>query len=470
MSRSGFICGNFSLGQGAPAFGMATLPASRLEATNGIPASAGSLIHAAPEIPITLYFITSPFTSLFTFHFELFTFHFSLFTFAPLCTASCITMAAMMFGRSITLFHLFGFRVRADASWLIVAALVTWSLATGGFPALAPDLDPVRYWIMGIAGTIILFLSIIAHEFSHALVARQFGIPMKGITLFLFGGVAEMDDEPPSAKAELLMAIAGPAASVVISIGFFIVAMVGELMKLPREVLAVLWYLGIVNAMLVVFNMIPAFPLDGGRVARSLLWMWKGELRWATRVASQLGSFFGILLIVLGITSVFMNNLIGGIWWFLIGMFLRNAASMSYKNVIVRETLQGEPVTRVMRSDPITVSRVIPVSELVENFIYRHHHKMFPVVDEQRLIGCVTTNDVKELDRAEWERQTVGSIAKSCDETNTIPPDTDALEALTRMSKSGVSRLMVVEEGRLLGILTLKDLMNLLQRKLELEG
>ncbi len=375
-----------------------------------------------------------------------------------------------MFGRSVTLFHLFGFRVKADASWLIIAALVTWSLATGGFPVLAPDLEPMNYWIMGVAGTVMLFLSIIAHEFSHALVARQFGIPMKGITLFLFGGVAEMDDEPPSAKAELLMALAGPAASVVISIIFLILAMLGELFALPRQILGVLWYLGLVNAMLVVFNMIPAFPLDGGRVARSLLWMWKGQLRWATRVASYLGSFFGILLIVLGIVSVFMNNVIGGIWWFLIGMFLRNAASMSYKNVIVRETLQGEPVTRIMRTEAITVSRAIPVSDLVENYVYRYHHKMFPVTDDDRLIGCVTTRAVKELERSEWNRQTVGSITRPCDETNTIAPDSDALEALTRMSKSGESRLMVVSNGHLLGILTLKDLMNLLQRKIELEG
>lgn len=375
-----------------------------------------------------------------------------------------------MFGRSITLFRLFGFRVRADASWLIVAALVTWSLAVGVFPNFAPNLAPTRYWLMGIAGTIILFLSIVTHEFAHALVARQFGIPMKGITLFIFGGVAEMDDEPPSPKAELFMAIAGPIASVVIAIGFLILAFIGEILRFPREILAVFWYLGMINVMLVIFNMIPAFPLDGGRVVRSLLWMWKGELRPATRIASKLGSFFGLLLIVLGIASVFMNNLIGGIWWFLIGMFLRNAASMSYKNVIVREMLHGEPVTRVMKTEPVTVSRVIPVSELVESYVYRYHHKMFPVVDDGRLIGCVTTKGIKELDRSEWSRQTVGSIAQPCDESNTVPPDMDALDALTLMGRSGVSRVMVVENGQLLGILTLKDLMNLLQRKLELEG
>lgn len=375
----------------------------------------------------------------------------------------------MMFGRSITLFHLFGFRVRADASWLIVAALVTWSQAVAIFPSFAPGLDSARYWIMGIAGTIILFLSIILHEFSHAIVARRYGIPMKGITLFIFGGVAEMEEEPSSARAELLMAIAGPLMSVVLAIVFFIMSFAASLAGLPRELVAVVGYMGLVNVLLVIFNMLPAFPLDGGRVARALLWMWHGNLRRATRIAAFLGSAFGILLIVLGIASVFMNNLVGGIWWFLIGMFLRNAASMSYKNVVVRETLQGEPVTRVMREDPITVSRSIAVAELVEDHVYRHHHKMFPVVDGDRLIGCVTTRDIKALDRAEWHRQTVGTITRPVDETNSITPDTDALVALTSMSRSGTSRMMVVDQGRLVGIVTLKDLAKLLHRKMELE-
>jgi Zn-dependent protease/predicted transcriptional regulator len=373
-----------------------------------------------------------------------------------------------MFGKAITLFHLFGFRVRVDASWLIIAALVTWSLAEGFFPQIAPELGATRYWIMAVAGTIILFLSIIAHEFAHALVARRFGIPMRGITLFLFGGVAEMDDEPPSAKAELSMAIAGPIMSVLISVLFFVLAAVGSMVALAEEVVAVFLYLGIINMMLVVFNMLPAFPLDGGRVTRSLLWMWKGNLRSATRIASHLGSFFGIALIVLGIVTVFRSP-IAGIWWFLIGMFLRNAATMSYRNVLVRETLQGEPVTRVMRPDPVTVPRGLPVSELVENYIYRFHYKMFPVVDDDRLVGCVTTRDVKELGREEWDRQTVGAIAQQCGETNTVSPDTDSMDALTMMGKNNISRLMVVDDGRLVGIVTSKDLMKFLQRKLELE-
>jgi Zn-dependent protease/predicted transcriptional regulator len=373
-----------------------------------------------------------------------------------------------MFGKAVTLFHLFGFRVRVDASWLIIAALVTWSLAEGFFPQIAPELGAGRYWIMAVAGTIILFLSIIAHEFAHALVARRFGIPMRGITLFIFGGVAEMDDEPPSAKAELSMAIAGPIMSVLISALFFVLAMMGGIAGVGEEVVAVFWYLAIINLMLVIFNMLPAFPLDGGRVTRSLLWMWKGNLRSATRIASYMGSFFGIALIVLGIVTVFRSP-IAGIWWFLIGMFLRNAATMSYRNVLVRETLQGEPVTRVMRPDPVTVSRSLPVSELVENYIYKFHYKMFPVVEDDRLIGCVTTREVKELGREEWDRQTVGAIAQQCGESNTVSPTTDAMDALTMMGRNNISRLMVVDDGRLVGIVTSKDLMKFLQRKLELE-
>jgi Zn-dependent protease/CBS domain-containing protein len=373
-----------------------------------------------------------------------------------------------MFGKAVTLFHLFGFRVRVDASWLIIAALVTWSLAVGVFPHRAPDLGAARYWIMGVAGTIVLFLSIIAHEFAHALVARRFGIPMRGITLFLFGGVAEMDDEPPSAKAELSMAIAGPIMSVIISIVFFLLWGMSEVAGVRQEIVEVFWYLGFINVLLVVFNMLPAFPLDGGRVTRSLIWMWKGNLRSATRIASYMGSFFGIALIVLGVLTVFANP-IAGIWWVLIGMFLRNAATMSYRNVLVRETLQGEPVSRVMRPDPVTVSRSLPVSELVENYIYKFHYKMFPVVEEDRLIGCVTTRDVKELGREEWDRQTVGAIAQQCGESNTVSPATDSMDALTLMGRNNISRLMVVDDGRLVGIVTSKDLMKFLQRKLELE-
>ncbi|HEU4522167.1 MAG TPA: site-2 protease family protein [Thermoanaerobaculia bacterium] len=374
-----------------------------------------------------------------------------------------------MFGRRITLFRLAGFAVRADASWAIIVILVTWSLATGVFPQLHEGLSRGTYWTMAIAGAIVLFLSIILHELSHSLVARRFGIPMRGITLFVFGGVAEMDDEPPSAKSELLMALAGPAASIVIAVFFFIFAAVGMALGWRTEVIAVAQYVGATNVLLALFNMLPAFPLDGGRVLRALLWMRKGEVRAATRTASQTGSIFGFMLIIGGFYMLFTGNPIAGLWWFLIGMFVRNAAAGAYQQVVVRELLQGEPVRRFMKTDPVTVPRSISVTDLVNDYIYKHHYKMFPVVDEERLVGCVTTNEVKALARDEWDRQTVGSIAQKCDLANTISADTDAMQALARMGKSKVSRLLVVDGERLAGVITLKDLLHFLTAKIELE-
>jgi Zn-dependent protease/CBS domain-containing protein len=374
-----------------------------------------------------------------------------------------------MFGRSITLFRLFGFAVRIDASWLLIAALISWSLAVWVFPQMYPDLGGTAYWLMGLAGVVALFFSVVLHEFSHSVVARWYGIPMKGITLFIFGGVAEMHDEPPSPKVEFLMAIAGPIASVFIAIGFGIGFVVGSALQWPVEVTGVLGYFTIVNIMLAIFNMIPAFPLDGGRVLRAGLWYWKGSLRKATKIAARAGSMFGLLLVVLGVVALIMNQFVGGLWWILIGLFINSLAGRSYQQVLIRQALSGEPVSRFMRTDPVTVPRSISVRDLVDEYIYRYHYKLFPVVEGERLLGCVTTRQIREMPREEWDRQTVGAVAASCSSANSIPPDLDAMRALGKMHETGATRLMVVEGDRLLGLLTLKDLLRFLSVKIELE-
>jgi CBS domain-containing protein len=192
-------------------------------------------------------------------------------------------------------------------------------------------------------------------------------------------------------------------------------------------------------------------------------------VRAATRTASQTGSIFGFLLIIGGFYMLFTGNPIAGLWWFLIGMFVRNAAAGAYQQVVVRQILQGEPVRRFMKTDPITVPRSISVLDLVNEYIYKHHFKMYPVVDGERLVGCITTNEVKNLPKDEWERQTVGAIAQKCDTANTIAPDTDAMQALARMGRTKVSRLLVVEGEKLAGVITLKDLLHFLTAKIELE-
>lgn len=375
-----------------------------------------------------------------------------------------------MFGKRVTLFRLFGFSVRADASWFVIVALITWTLSAGIFRYRYPGLSSADYWMMGIAGALTLFASVVVHELFHSLVARHYGLPMKGITLFIFGGVAEMDDEPPNAKAEFMMAIAGPAASILIGLLFFVFYQATKL-SWPPQVLGVLGYLYWINWILAAFNMIPAFPLDGGRVLRSALWQWKKDLPQATRIASGIGAGFGLLLIGLGIFRLFLGDFMGAVWWFLIGVFLRGASQTSYQQVLMRSVLSGETVERFMKTDLVTVSPSLPVINLVEDYIYRHHHKMYPVVnDANDLVGCVSSNEVKTAPREQWALTTVQEIARPCTPENTAPPDLDAQQALTRMTKSGLGRLMVVKENRLLGIISVKDLLAFFSTKLDIEG
>ena len=374
-----------------------------------------------------------------------------------------------MFGRRVTLFKLFGFEVRVDASWLIIAALLIWTLLDY-FPTQYKGLPRAEYWWMAVASTLGLFVSIVIHEFSHSLVARSHGLPMKGITLFIFGGVAEMGDEPSSAKTEFLMAIAGPIASVVIAVLLYFVYLSGKGF-MPRTMLGVLAYLSWMNLLLAAFNLIPAFPLDGGRVLRSALWHWKGDVRAATRTASAVGRGFGMLLILFAVWQWLVGNFVGAMWYFLIGLFLRGAAHASYQQLMIRMALEGEPVRRFMNGHPISVPLHISLDELVNDYVYRYHHKMFPVLNaSEKLAGCVTASQVKTYPRDEWNRHSIQEVLQPCSPSNTVTPDADAVKALSKMSNSGLSRLMVAEGDRLVGVIALKDLLSLLAAKVDLEG
>ena len=374
-----------------------------------------------------------------------------------------------MFGRRFHLFTLFGFPIRADLSWFFIAVLLSWSYASAVLPQWHEGLAESVYWAMGISLTLGLFASVLLHELSHALAARHYDMPIKGITLFIFGGVAEMEEEPPHPRAEFVVAVAGPAMSIFLGLALGAVWLVGRDGALAPPLAAVLGWLAVMNLVLVAFNMIPAFPLDGGRALRAVLWDWRGSLTKATRITSAVGSGFGLLLILFGIFLFFQGEALGGVWYVLIGLFLRNAARMSYQHQQLRHVLEGEPVSRFMHDQAISVPRAIAVEELVERYVLRYHHKMFPVVDGDRLVGCVTTARIKELPREEWPRQSVGAIAEPVSAENTVSPETDAMEALALMSSGKSSRLMVAEGDRLLGVLTLKDLIGFFSLKMELE-
>lgn len=375
-----------------------------------------------------------------------------------------------MFGESFSLFRIFGFEVRANVSWLFLALLITWSLAAGLFPLLYPDLAPGAYWLMGVVGMAGLFFSLLFHELSHSLVARRFGLPVGGITLFLFGGMAELQADPRQPREEFWMAIAGPVASVVLGAAFYLVSGAMASLGIPEPVTGVALYLGFINFLLAAFNMVPGFPMDGGRVLRAALWQWKGDLRWATRWASRLGEGFGLLLVVLGIYSFLSGNFIGGMWWFLIGLFIRAAAISSYRQLLIQLALKGQTVRRYMTANPVTVPADIPIRSFVDDYLYHHAHDVFPVVRDDRLLGYIGLRQARSVPREDWNRTRVADVCRKYGEAFTVEAEADANEALERMQRNETGRLVVTDGERVVGMLVLKDLLRYLQLRGEVEG
>jgi Zn-dependent protease/predicted transcriptional regulator len=375
-----------------------------------------------------------------------------------------------MFGKGLRLFTVFGFEIKVDPSWLIIAVLVVWSLAVGFFPHYIEGLRPIDYWKLAVIGAFGLFFSILFHEFWHSWVARRLGVQVKGITLFVFGGVAEMQDEPGSPRGEFWIAVAGPLASLFLTLVFYLAFQVGLDMGLSQGVTSVFMYLALVNLILAIFNLIPAFPLDGGRILRAALWKMKKDYRWATRVATNFGSMFGLVLIGLGLLNMLTGNLVGGIWYILIGMFIRFAAKSSYQREVFKSALAGEMVRNLMKK-PVTVRADLSLQELVDDYVYKYHHKMFPVMDGQQVQGCITTRQVGAVNRTNWSKIMVGEIMGRCSTENSVRPDDDVIQVLTRMNSTGQSRMMVVDKSdQLVGIVSLKDILGYLTARMELEG
>lgn len=374
-----------------------------------------------------------------------------------------------MFGESFRLFRILGFEVRANVSWLFLALLITWSLAGVLFPFAYPDLPHSTYWLMGLVGMAGLFFSLLFHELSHSLVARSYGLPVGGITLFLFGGMAELQAEPRTPREEFWMAIAGPIASVFLGAAFYLLSGLMLGLGAPQHVAGVAFYLGFINFLLAVFNMVPGFPMDGGRVLRAALWQWKGDLRWATQWASRFGQGFGLLLVMLGIASFLAGNFIGGMWWFLIGLFIRGAAIASYQHLLTQLALKGQTVRHFMTTDPVTVPAEATLQDFVDDYLYHHAFDLFPVVRDGRLAGYVSLRQARAIPRQEWGRTRVGDVSRKIGEAYTVDANADANEALNQMQRNASSRLVVTEDDRIVGILVLKDLLRFLQIRSELE-
>ena len=374
-----------------------------------------------------------------------------------------------MFMKRYHLFTLFGFRVGLDLSWFLIATLIVWTLATGYFPSVYEGLAASTYWVMGVFSALGLFFSIIFHEFAHAMVARGFGMPVSGITLFVFGGVAELDSEPPGPRAEGLVAIAGPVSSYVLAGVAYVLARLVPVGDGVSPAVAVLDHLALLNAVLATFNLLPAFPLDGGRVLRAVIWGRTGDLSKATRVSSQLGRMLGGVLMAFGLIGIVTGNFVGGIWQVLIGLFIVGAAGATERHMELQRGLKGLRTRDLMTPDPISIADDVTVARAVEDYFYRYYHKAFPVLRGGGVLGWVRLEDVGALPREEWERTTVGEIVEPGSAAQTASPDAPVLEVLKTVSKAKSGRVMVVADGALVGILTMRDIMDFLTVRLQLD-
>lgn len=370
-----------------------------------------------------------------------------------------------MSGRSWRLGRLLGVEIRIDSSWLLIFLLVTWTLAAGYFPRSYPDRPALLYWAVGLATSLLFFASVLLHELSHSLVARSQGEKVERITLFLFGGAAQIADEPHNALSEFAMAVAGPLASFVLAVGAAVVWL--ALRGFVPLFAGAFYYLAIINVGLGVFNLIPGFPLDGGRVLRSLVWGVTKDLRLATRIASWAGQTVAFLMVVAGVLQFFSGDWLNGLWTMMIGWFLRNAAISSYRQLVLRETLVDVSVSQLMSSDFVAVSPDLSLADLVEDYIIRRHEHAYPVVEGDLLVGIVCMHDVRSVPRDRWGTTFVRDVMTPHSELLVVGPRDDGNTLLSRMATRDVHQLPVLDGTRLVGMVSRSDVVRFLQWQTE---
>jgi Zn-dependent protease len=366
-----------------------------------------------------------------------------------------------MFSARIPLFSLLGFRISIDLSWFVLAFLIVWTLSSGQFPRTLPGLDTAVYYTMGVLAALGLFASIILHELAHAVVARGFGLPIGGITLFIFGGVAELQDEPKTPRAEFWVAIAGPISSILIAAACYLAAVLAGQAGWA-EGFVVLAFLASINTILALFNLVPAFPLDGGRILRSILWWRNGDIKRSTRIAAFCGTVFGGVLMVLGVVQLFTGNPIGGTWQLLIGFFLSGAASQARNQVELTEGLRNVTVARVMDPNPVTVPPDATLQTLVDDFVYRYRRKLFVVTEEGRALGFIGPQEARKVPRSQWPDTFVRAMMSPVDHRLVVTPATTALEAMYQFQSQNTPYLVVLEGNELRGFLKQKDILDYL--------
>lgn len=354
-----------------------------------------------------------------------------------------------------------GIAISIHASWLLVYALISWSLAVGYFPSAIEGLGTVAAWISGLLAALLLFVSVLLHELSHAFVARAWHVGVRGITLHVFGGVSELEGEPPSPRAEFLIAVVGPVTSLAIAAVLWGVLGLDVLGPNAR---AVVTYLAFVNSAVGVFNLIPGFPLDGGRLLRAVLWWWKGALEPATYLSSRVGVAFAFGLMALGALQILGGSPMQGFWLVLIGLFLRGAADSSYAQLALKESLERIKVREVMTREVVSAASATTLEQLAELF-WTNRFTSFPVVDGAVVRGIATLDGVRDVARPLWPETSVSAVMRPLSDDLVVSPDTPLFDALQKASRNGVGRLAVLDGDSLAGYLSLKDITHALVLK-----
>lgn len=367
--------------------------------------------------------------------------------------------------RGIRVGSVLGFEIRIDYSWFIIVFLILWSFSAGVFPERFPELTGGQHLAMGVVGAALFFASLLAHELSHSVVARRRGIPVDAITLFVFGGMAHTREEAETPEDELAIAGVGPLCSLVIAALFGAVWWLGERGSWPVAVTGVAQYLGFLNALLAGFNLLPGFPLDGGRLFRALVWRLTGNLTKATRWASNGGKALGWALMALGALQVLGGAVVGGLWLVFIGWFLRTAAEMSFRQHLVRGVLSDALASDVMTRGPSTVESSISLADLVDDRLLHEPYQAYPVVENGSIRGIVSLGHVQKTSRERWASTRVGDVMDG-PEGIVVETGTTLSDVLDRMSDGGANRVMVVDgDGSLVGIISASDVARWIQKQ-----
>lgn len=352
-----------------------------------------------------------------------------------------------------------GIPIRVHFTWFIVFGLITWSLSTFYFPKAAPDLPAVSYWIKGALAALLLFVSVAFHELAHSIVARKYKLSIESITLFIFGGVAQMKGEPPHPRAEFRIAIAGPISSFLLSALFFLLYM-----NTVGGARALFSYLAQINLILGVFNLIPGFPMDGGRVLRSAIWSKTKNFFYATQKASSIGRKIALFFIFFGIFSLF-TRMSGGLWLMLIGWFLYTAAQASYQQSTLQENLSGIKVKDIMVRDIVSLSPQISIDEAVNTYFLKYGYGGFPVIDGGKFLGIVTLKEIKEVPRENWSRVKVSDAFVPHNTRWEVAPEEDIMKALELMITEDKGRIAVTKEEGIIGLITRNGIARYVQIK-----